>query len=349
MTDSPIPAAAGNDAAPTPLQRTLERLRPFMILLAPLSFAAGLASFLLIERQEWLAQWLAALILLVWLLALAEGVLGHWLQQMRWLRLSPVLLRLGTQATHQEAFFFTLPFFLHTTDWGTGQALFTTLVILAAAASMWDPFYFRTLAARRWLYLLYHAFAVFVVVLTVSPILLHLTTAQTVALAAAAMAVLSVPSLLQVMNRQRWYHWVFMPCFAVALGGFAWMARPWVPPATLWISTSAITQHIFVDERRPGVALSTLTPQQLRSGGLYAFTAIRAPRGLQERVMHRWLHNGREIDRIPIRIVGGRREGYRAWSYKKGFPADPRGDWAVQVVTEGGQLIGQVRFAVRGD
>ena len=48
-------------------------------------------------------------------------------------------------------------------------------------------------------------------------------------------------------------------------------------------------------------------------------------------------------------MVGGRAEGYRAWSHKRGFPADPRGDWQVQVVTDGGQLIGQLRFRVIGE
>jgi hypothetical protein len=336
------------DPAPQPA-RSLRGAQRYRFLLAPLSFAAGLASFLLIERQEWLAKWLSLQLLLVWLLTIAEPSLRPWLQQRRWLQHSPMVLRLGAQATHQEAFFFTLPFFLHSTDWGTGQAVFTGLVILAATVSMLDPLYFGAVLGRRWLYLLFDALAVFVVALTVGPILLQLTTAETVMLAAAAIALLSLPNLLQAMPAPRRYRWLLLPCLGALLGGVAWLARPWVPPATLWLGERAITQQVTVQERRPGAGLTVLSPQQLQAGGLYAFTAIRAPRGLQERVAHRWLQNGREVDRIPIEIVGGRSEGYRVWSHKTGFPADPRGAWAVQVVTEGGQLIGQLRFEVRGD
>ena len=64
-------------------------------------------------------------------------------------------------------------------------------------------------------------------------------------------------------------------------------------------------------------------------------------------MFHRWVHEGREVDRIPLHIEGGREQGYRAWTRKTGFPADCRGDWKVQVITDGGQLIGEMRFRVK--
>src|SRR5687767_6327897 len=123
-------------------QRLLEGLHRYRYALAPLSFGAGLASFLLIERREWLAQWISALLILGWLLILAEEVLA------RRLRLSPGVLRFGIQAVQQETFFFALPFFLHTTTWTTGQAAFTGVALLAALCSMWDPLYFGRIAKR---------------------------------------------------------------------------------------------------------------------------------------------------------------------------------------------------------
>ncbi|HUS23900.1 MAG TPA: DUF2914 domain-containing protein, partial [Candidatus Binatia bacterium] len=62
----------------------------------------------------------------------------------------------------------------------------------------------------------------------------------------------------------------------------------------------------------------------------------------------RWMLNGKEVDRVPLDIAGGREQGYRAWSFKRGFPEDPRGEWEVQAITDGGQLIGSVRFEVIG-
>jgi hypothetical protein len=324
-------------------QRLLEGLHRYRYALAPLSFGAGLASFLLIERREWLAQWISALLIAGWLLILFEEAAA------RRLRLSPGVLRFGIQAIQQETFFFTLPFFLHTTTWSTGQAAFTGAALAAALCSMWDPLYFGRIAKRPWLYLGFHALAVYVGALVVAPVLLHLTTTQTLALASASVAVLAVPSLLNLIDRGRALHWALLVGGAMALGGLSWLARPWVPPATLWIQDGRITERVDEALRAPGPALVTAPASQVHAQGLYAFTAIRAPRGLREHVHHRWLLDGVEVDRIPLVLVGGRAGGYRAWSHKRGFPADPRGEWKVQVVTEGGQLIGELRFRVDGD
>jgi hypothetical protein len=328
---------------PNRWQRVAEWLHRYRFALAPLSFTAGLASFLLIERREWLAQWISALLILGWLLILAEEALA------RRLRLSPAVLRFGIQAIQQETFFFTLPFFLHTTTWSTGQAFFTAAAFVAALCSMWDPLYFGGIARRPWLYLGFHALAVYIGALTLAPVLLHLTTTQTLALASASVAVLALPSLLHLIERERPLHWILLLGGALALGALSWALRPWVPPATLWLHEAMVTERVDAEARLPGIALLSVSPAHLREQGLYAFTAIHAPRGLRELVFHRWLHEGVEVDRIPLELVGGRAEGYRAWSYKRGFPADPRGDWKVQAVTEGGQLIGQFGFRVIGN
>lgn len=342
MSDPAVPAAAAPPPAPPRWSRLLEWLHRWRYVLAPLSFGAGLASFVLIERQEALAQWLGALLLLGWLLIVAEESAA------RRLRLSPAVLRFGVQAIQQETFFFTLPFFLHTTTWNTGQAAFTGAALLAGFCSMWDPLYYGRIVARPWLYLTFHAFAVYVGTLTVAPILLHLTTQQTVAVAAVSIAVLSVAGLRHLIDRSRVVQRVLLIAGAAALGALAWSIRPWVPPATLWIEQAVVTAA--VDPRRePGLALHSVTPAHLHAQGLYAWTAIHAPRGLREMVWHRWLHEGREVDRISLDIVGGRAEGYRAWSYKRGFPADPRGRWQVEVITDGGQLIGRFGFEVVGE
>ncbi|MGQ0587104.1 MAG: DUF5924 family protein, partial [Gammaproteobacteria bacterium] len=236
----PTPASANR------WHRLLEWLHRYRYALAPLSFCAGLASFLLIERREWLAQWISALLILGWVLILAEEAWA------RTLRLSPGVLRFGIQAIQQETFFFTLPFFLHTTTWSTGQAAFTGAALAAALCSMWDPLYFGRIAKRPWLHLGFHALAVYVGALTVAPVLLHLTTTQTLALASASVAVLAVPSLLNLIDRGRALHWALLVGGAMALGGLSWLARPWVPPATLWIHEGRVTDVVDAPRRQPG-------------------------------------------------------------------------------------------------
>jgi hypothetical protein len=341
------PITSAPSAAPEPqggrLERIALRMHRYRYVLAPISFGIGVGSFLLVQRKDGLAQWIALILLLVWLVSTVEVAAA------RWLKLSPAVLRFITQQAHQEAFFFTLPFLLRTTSWDSGQGVFTGGVIVAALCSMWDPLYFGRIATRPWLLLSFHALAAYVAMLVALPLVLQLTTAQTLVLASVAMGALALPSLASLFDGRGVLRWAGIFGGAAALGLLAWMIRPWVPPATLWISEGVVTQTVDVASKTPGAALTQVTSQTLVDQGMYAYTAIHVPRGLREQVFHRWMQNGREISKIPLEIAGGREEGYRAWSHKIGFPADPAGAWQVQVVTESGQLIGLVRFRVAAD
>jgi hypothetical protein len=326
------------------LDRLLAGIERYRWWLAAASFGAGLGSFLLIHRAESLARWLGALLLLSWLWMLGEGLFGRYFERRG--GLTQFFSRFATQAIHQETFFFTLPFFIATTTWTTGQALFTGGLMLAAAASMLDPLYFGVLAARRGVYLAFHALAVFIAMLTALPLIWQLTTAQSMALASAAVGVLALPSLARVIGLHELWRWALLALLAVALAAGAWMLRYWVPPATLWVTYGAVTQQLDEGDRLPGFPLRELAAQNLAGRGLYAFSAIRAPRGLREEIVHVWRHNGVVVDRIPLTIAGGRTEGYRAWSHKLNFPQDPRGEWRIEVITAAGQLIGVIRFRI---
>lgn len=52
---------------------------------------------------------------------------------------------------------------------------------------------------------------------------------------------------------------------------------------------------------------------------------------------------------VELNINGGREQGYRAWSHKQNFPADPSGEWRVDIMTSSGQRLGLIRFKVSED
>ena len=315
-------------------------------LVAIFGFASGLASFLLVERHAELAQVLAAVMLVSWLWLMLENILRERIAQWFGFELPPPLLRYATQMIHQESLFFVLPFFFITTTWNSCQALFTGLLGIAALLSIIDPLYYRWLAPKRWLFLAYHSLALFAVLLTALPIIFQLTTPQSYQLALAASAVLSFPSLFAIITVQRWWRGLLLVGLTLVLAAGGWLARVWVPPATLWLTEVAVTIQLDNKNRAPGQSLKLISVDQLRSEGLYAYTAINAPRGLSERIYHVWRHNGREIERIALDIQGGRKEGYRAWTHKQNFPGEPAGNLQVQVLTEAGQMIGVLRFKV---
>jgi hypothetical protein len=329
-----------------PALRLLVRLRRFRVFLPLICFGLGVASFLLVDRQARLAGWLAGGMALSWVWLLGENLFGRLLQRVLGYRLPPAVMRFAVQAVHQETFFFVLPFFAVTTTWTSGQAAFTGILAVAGLVSIVDPIYFRRLATRRWLYLLFHAFAVFVISLTALPIVFHLTTPQSYAIAVAAVLVFALPSIWQLLPSQVWYRWLLLLSVLVVFGSSLWLLRVWVPPATLWLKEVAVTPSLNIDRREAIAPMSEVPQVNLHRRGLYAYTAIRAPRGLDEGVFHVWYHDGRVIDRIRLHIEGGRQDGYRAWTHKRHFPSDSVGRWTIRVVTEAGQLIGVLRFRV---
>lgn len=315
-------------------------------LIALAGFVSGVCSFLLVDRQHGFAKVMAIVMLASWLWLMVENVLRQWVTRRFGWNLSPGLFRYATQMIHQESLFFVLPFLFVTTTWNSGQAIFTGLLAAMAVVSIVDPLYYKALSSRRWIFLGYHTLTLFAVLLTSLPIILQLTTTQSYRLALGVAVLLSFPSILVALSIRRLWQWPVVLGLSLMVGGLGWVLRTWVPPATLWLTDVAVTSSFDNLRREPGKSLKEIGAAQLRSQGLYAYTAINAPRGLSERIYHVWLHNGDEVDRIPLEISGGREAGYRAWTHKQNFPSDVAGRWQVQIITEDGQMIGTLRFEV---
>lgn len=315
-------------------------------LMAVLAFFSGVASFFLVERKEALAQLIAVLLLLSWLWFWLDNWLHERIQQRFGVTIPATAERFALQLVHQESLFFALPFFLAATSWDHAQAGFTLLIIACALVSVIDPVYYKKLAPRRTLFAVFHAFALFVVLLVILPVLLQLTTSQSLATALICAAAFSLPALGRLLPNGRWWR---LPCLLLLLGALGlllWQLRSAIPAAALRLTSISLTQQLDTEQRKPGRSITSVDETSLHQQGLYSFTAIKAPRGLREAIYHLWIHNGKEVDRIKLDISGGRAGGYRAWSRKQNFPAHAVGKWQIKVVTASGQLIGINRFVV---
>src|SRR2546426_445235 len=127
--------------------------------------------------------------------------------------------------------------------------------------------------------------------------------------------------------------------------------HPWYPglvqpPAPLFLARAAIAWDVVnMDSLEP--APDTIGADELRLRGLIAYTAIYAPAGLFQPINHVWRREGQVVNVVSLSPVkGGRQEGFRTYSHKTSFPADPTGRWTVDVETSSGQLIGRLRFRV---
>lgn len=326
------------------IQRLLELMKRYPGLIAAGGFISGVGSFILVDRQQGLASWITVIMLLSWIWLMLENTLTGLFTRIFKREIPQPLLRYATQMIHQESLFFVLPFFFITTTWNSGQLIFTGLLGAAGLISIVDPLYYRWLAPRRWLFMALHTLTLFAALLTALPIILHLTTAQSFKLALIAAMALSFPSLASSFPITNWRRGVALVLVTLSVGAGGWLLRSWVPPATLWLTEVAVSTEVI--NRQPGDSLDEIPVSQIRGAGLYAYTAINAPRGLNERIYHVWQLNGKEVDRIALDIHGGRKEGYRAWTHKQNFPPNPVGRWQVRVLTEDGQVIGVLRFKV---
>lgn len=333
-------------------QRRIEsivvRIKPWSWLWPPMAFAAGLGSFFLVDRQQWLGAALALGLLIAWTLLLSEGLISRWLSHRGHPTPPRGVATFIAQMIHQETLFFTLPFILVTTVWNSGQTLFAILVGGMSLLSIIDPLYFKVAERWRSLYFMFHALCVFLVLLVTLPIMVHLTTGQSLLLALSITIVVALPSFWHLLKRRSLKRWCLFFALTLILAYGAWIGRIWVPPASLWMTSSALSPSFNIEQRLPQGSIA-LTPQAISENGLYVYTAIRAPRGLSETITHAWHHNGQPMDVVKLNINGGREEGYRAWSHKQNFPDDPTGDWRVDIMTGSRQRLGLIRFEVSED
>jgi hypothetical protein len=328
------------------VQRVLEFIKRYPGLIAFFGFCSGIGSFILVDRQAKLATWIAVIMLVSWVWLMVENNAVALIAKLFKREIPQPLLRYATQMIHQESLFFVLPFFFITTTWNSGQLVFTGILAGAGLISITDPLYYKWLAPRRWLFMALHTLTLFAALLTALPIILHLTTAESYKLSLITAMLLSFPSLASGFPINSWKRGLGLIAMTLAIGAAGWMLRSWVPPATLWLTEVAVSTQFDNQNRTPGESIEQIGVNQLRSAGLYAYTSINAPRGLDERIYHVWRHNGEEVDRIALDIHGGRKEGYRAWTHKQNFPPDVLGKWQVRVLTEDGQMIGVLRFEV---
>lgn len=327
--------------------RLIVWLRRYPGAIAVFGFVSGIASFFLVDRHDGFARVIAVLMLVSWLWLIFEHSLRELLARRFAVALPSPVLRYATQLIHQESLFFTLPFFIASTSWNSGQALFTGLLGACALVAIIDPLYYRRLAPRRWLFLGFHTLSLFAVLLVVLPLILHLPSTQSYPLALGIAVLLSFPSIAGALAAPRRWRALLAVVMLAALAVLGWQARLWVPPATLRLTDVALTTVFDGEQRAPGEHLEEIDAGRLLAEGLYAFTAIHAPLGLEERIYHVWLHEGREVDRVALDIRGGREQGYRAWTRKRNFPPAPQGAWQVRVLSGDGQMIGILRFQVK--
>jgi Family of unknown function (DUF5924)/Protein of unknown function (DUF2914) len=251
-------------------------------------------------------------------------------------------LLLFSQVLTQQALLFPLPFYLRAAQAHPRHAVFFAAYAAAIVCALWDPLYER-IARRPLLALGLSAFAAFVGLAMVLPVLgLSNTTALVLAAGGAALA-LPMLSLLSGARSPKRIAMTLagMVTFVLLARGLAFL----VPPAPLELARIDIGTGI-VDRELTGNTPGdddVLQPQP----ALFCHTAVKAPLGLKDALVHVWRKDGARLTVVPLDVKGGRDAGFRTWSRLAASPVLKPGRYACEVQTASGQLLGRSRVIVR--
>lgn len=311
------------------------------------SFGGGVLTLFVFRRGLPNVAWIVGYLLLLWFLfaviTQARGALEA--SGRRSGRLLVSAADYTIQTLYHGLLLFVLPAYWAATTLTSLNAAFLALLVALALLATFDPWYRVLVHPRPWLGYVFFAVAVFAA-LNVALALVGLPPFS----ALLASAFLASAALAPALRRARELSWRIAFRAALAIGVVAATAvglgRSLIPPAPLFMTGATITWTVdSVDALGPRP--EAIPAGELKERGLVAYTPIYAPAGLSQGVSHVWRQNGEVVEAVELSPVrGGRREGFRTYSRKTAFPADPVGRWTVDVMTSSGQLIGRLSFRV---
>lgn len=132
----------------------------------------------------------------------------------------------------------------------------------------------------------------------------------------------------------------------------------WIPPVPLSVEELGIyhgvektgNQYVLSHERPAWKFWQTADAEFLAEPGdkIFVFTRIFSPARFSDSVIVHWMYKDprrgwQSTDRIPMRITGGRKGGYRGFAVKQNYAP---GDWRVSIETTDGREIGRTYFTV---
>lgn len=307
------------------------------------SLVTGLVTLFVFRRGIEYFPLFIGYLLLLWLVAVAFAGTRHNLAG-RAPRALSAAIDYTVQTLLHGLLLFLLPIYYASTTLTSGNVWL--LVVLAASATLTtiDPWYRAILVRARWIEICLFWVGLFASLNAAFP-LIGVASEWVLPLSGS----LSMLALVPAWRRYRRFPWagvLWGALGAAVLVVCLWWIRAWIPPVPLYLARATFARA--VDHLEPVEPVARISSQELRAWGqVAAFTAIAAPAGLSEPVYHVWKKDGRTTGEMLLATVrGGRRGGFRTYSWKTDLGADPSGLWQVEVRTVHGQLVGRIHLLV---
>lgn len=283
--------------------------------------------------------WLSSLALP--LLARLRGIPAHWHRRLC------LLINYFQRNFYQQLLFFILPIYYMSATWGAVNMLFVLLLAVSALLATMDIVYDRYLSVNRRMLAVFFAFNLFACINVMLPVVWNFKNSFALRLSALLALAGFISFIFTLRGLKTRGRLRLILAAALLLAGVTEIGRPLVPPAPLRLLECGFSLGMDPLAKGLGERLRELPP-----GGparIYALTSIEAPLGLKDRVCHRWYLNGELAYASPfIRLSGGRKSGFRLWTFRTLKRIPPGSLLRVDVRTEAGQLIGRCRIRAGG-
>ena len=321
----------------------LSRARRFQQRYAPfLALAIGCATRVWSHHGVDFAPKAVALVALAWMLpfALARWVRSGRQKKRRGKNGRPTLVQrlaeLGSTtlvvALFRNVLFFLVPIWFGSATLTSVNIAFPLLLAAMALFSCFDRAYRAQVLERPAMRTVWGFVILFAALVPAVAVVASLPPRPAVVISAAIAFLVTGAALLP---RERWFgrrsqgHIVLATLAGAIL--LTWVA-PALPPVPIVCHGAAFGTS--VRDRALDGAADRFDGSPPR---LYAWFAVTLPAVYRQGINFQWFFNGRAAGRpVPSSVVGGRKEGYRTWSY---LTAPSAGEWRVDVLTDAGQLI----------
>ncbi len=152
---------------------------------------------------------------------------------------------------------------------------------------------------------------------------------------------------------------VMAPAGSVMILFFVFYFLGWIPPVPLSVKTQGV--YHFVEKKDGNYLLSyerewpyffrdsDKTFKSIPGDKIYFFAQIYSPARISDEVVIHWHQKNKKddwelMDKIPLKIQGGREQGYRGYAFKSNYTP---GEWKIEVRTRSGIEISRYYFTVQ--
>lgn len=282
-------------------------------------------------------------VLFIWITSLLLPRLAPKLGQ-RWGRWLHRVIHYFNRNFYQQILFFILPIYYASATLRSRNTVFVTLLAASALLSTLDVVYDRHLSTKWSWAALFFAFNLFACVNVMLPVLWGISNLGAFYISAAASFLGFATFCFRLSHLPLWKARAVITVGGLLLILFVFGGRAFIPPAPLRLLSAEFGSDFDRTSLKVTSPLSA-TPARA-SVRIVGLTSIYAPLGLREQVSHEWYQDGSLVASSPFHeVTGGRKEGFRLWTGQS-FNLTSARAIRVDVVTEGGQLIGRASLPV---